>query len=91
MEALGFRGGGGEAGAAEILLRAAVASLLNASFAEEYDAIVPGLFFPMTVAEVIDAVNEALDSYDRYEMLTLAAELDMINNGSWEFPWHLLP
>ncbi|MFO7639292.1 MAG: hypothetical protein R6X14_08410 [bacterium] len=45
----------------------------------------------MTVAEVIDAVNEALDSFDRYEMLTLAAELDMLNNGSWEFPWHLLP
>jgi len=91
LEALGFRGGGGEAGAAEILLRAAVASLLNASFAEEYGAVVPGLFFPMTVDEVIEAVNEALASYDRYEMLTLAAELDMINNGSWEFPWHLLP
>jgi hypothetical protein len=91
MEALGFRGGGGESGAAEILLRAAVASLLNASFAEEYDAIVPGLFFPMTVDEVIEAVNEALDSFDRYEMLTLAAELDMLNNGSWDFPWDLLP
>jgi hypothetical protein len=92
MEALGFRGGGGEAGAAEILLRAGVASLLNASFVENYGhPTIPNLVFPMTVDEVIEAVNEALDSFDRYEMLTLAAELDMLNNGSWEFPWHLLP
>ena len=85
LDALNFRGGGGEAGAAEILLRAAVASLLNASINDKYD--IPGFFFPLTVANVIEMVNDALDSYDRSEMLALAGMLDDLNNGDWEFPF----
>ena len=70
-EALRFRGGSGELGAARILLRAAVASLLNASN--------PDVDFQYTEAEIIAQVNNAL-SGTRSDMLTLAEELDNANN-----------
>ncbi|HEU0078599.1 MAG TPA: hypothetical protein VFQ76_13155, partial [Longimicrobiaceae bacterium] len=72
LQALGFGGGSGTAGAAQILLRAAVAALLNASHAD--------VDYPATAASVIADVNAALASNSRSTMLALAAELDADNN-----------
>jgi hypothetical protein len=72
-QAIQFGGGGGIDGAARNLLRAAVASLLNAAS--------PLVNFPMTEQAVIGAVNEALQSCDRQTMLALASELDELNNA----------
>ncbi|MDF2773050.1 MAG: type sorting protein [Geminicoccaceae bacterium] len=71
-QALGFGGGPGTLGGAQILLRAAVAALLNASH--------PDVDYTMTTAEVIAAVNAALASNDRDTMLALAGALDEDNN-----------
>jgi selenocysteine lyase/cysteine desulfurase len=56
-----------------ILLRAAVASLLNASH--------PDVSFGASAATVIGAVNAALASGDRATMLSLASDLDARNNA----------
>jgi hypothetical protein len=72
LEALDFGGGPGVDGAARILLRAAVAALLNASH--------PGVTYPMTEAQVIASVDAALASGDRDTMLILASALDADNN-----------
>jgi hypothetical protein len=71
LQALSFSGGSGNQGAAEILLRAGVAALLNASH--------PGVAYPRTAAQVISDVNTAL-LQSRDEMLALAASLDADNN-----------
>jgi len=65
-------GGSGTLGGAKILLRAAVAALLNASN--------PGVEYTRTTAEIIADVNAALASNDRATMLALAGELDADNN-----------
>jgi hypothetical protein len=72
LDALSLRGGPGTRGAAEILLRAAVASLLNAAH--------PDIDYPRTTAEIIADVNAALASLDRATILALARELDADNN-----------
>jgi hypothetical protein len=72
LDALSFGGGPGALGGARILLRAAVASLLNAAH--------PDVNFPSTIAEVIADVNAALASGDRSTMLALAGALDADNN-----------
>jgi len=72
LDALNYNGGSGRTGAARILLRAAVAALLNAAS--------PNVDYPRTPAEVITSVNVALTSNSRSTMLTLAAELDRDNN-----------
>ena len=71
-EALGFGGGAGVEGAAEILLRAAVAALLNGAH--------PGVDYPRYASDVIANVNTALASGNRDTMLSLAAALDADNN-----------
>ncbi|HSF43302.1 MAG TPA: hypothetical protein VLT87_26115, partial [Thermoanaerobaculia bacterium] len=63
----------GTLGAAKILLRAAVAALLNAAHS--------GVDYPRTTAEIIADVNAALASNNRNTMLELASELDDDNNG----------
>jgi hypothetical protein len=70
--ALSYQGGSGVTGAAQILLRAAVAALLNAAH--------PDVNYPRTTAEVIADVNAALASGNRTTMLNLASELDADNN-----------
>ena len=70
LDALSLSGGSGVAGGARILMRAAVAALLNSA----------GVDYTMTTAEVIAAVNTALASNDRATMLALAADLDADNN-----------
>jgi hypothetical protein len=72
VQALEFGGGSGISGGARILLRAAVAALLNSSS--------PDVDYTMTTAQVIAAVNAALASGDRNVMITLAGELDADNN-----------
>ena len=71
-QALSFGGGSGTTGGARILLRAAVASLLNSAH--------PNVSYPRTTAEVIADVNATLASNNRSTMLTLASELDADNN-----------
>jgi hypothetical protein len=75
MTALSYKGGTGTEGAAQILLRAAVAAVMNENKFEDgyppYD----------TVNELISAVNAALASNDRTTMLNLANTLDKWNNG----------
>ncbi|MFL6192702.1 MAG: hypothetical protein ACJ75H_00915 [Thermoanaerobaculia bacterium] len=73
LDALGFQGGSTLEGAAGNLLRASVASLLDASH--------PGVDYPRTPASIISAVNSALASGNRDTMLTLASQLDADNNG----------
>jgi len=72
MEALRFHGGNGVEGGARILLRAAVASVLNASH--------PDVDHPDSVGNIVEDVNGALASGDRDEMLVLASWLDDANN-----------
>jgi hypothetical protein len=72
LEALSFGGGPGVEGASQILLRAAVAALLNSAS--------PGVDYPLTTAQVIAQVNAALATGDRATILALAAELDRLNN-----------
>jgi len=73
LEALNFGGGSGVEGASRNLMRAAVASLLNASHS--------GVDFPRTPVQVISQVNSALASGSRDTMLALASDLDGDNNG----------
>jgi hypothetical protein len=72
LAALDFEGGPTTADAAEVLLRQAVAALLNAAS--------PDVDYPLTVAEIIAEVNAALASGDRATILALAEELDTFNN-----------
>jgi hypothetical protein len=70
LQALSFQGGSSTVGAAEILLRASVAALLNSS----------SVNYPLTTADLIAQVNAALASGNRGTMLNLAAQLDLYNN-----------
>lgn len=72
-QALNFQGGETLTGAAEILLRAAVAAQLNARH--------PDVGAPLAAAAMIDAVNAALASGDRNTILSLATTLDNNNNA----------
>jgi len=79
-DALRFRGGSDWKGGSRILLRAAVAALLNAMYFGEFDESECHSGYYYTPCEVIGLVNAALDSLDRGEMLSLAGELDFYNN-----------
>jgi hypothetical protein len=72
VEALSFKGGSGTDGAAQILLRAAVAAELNAKY--------QGMGYPVTAGAIITAVQNALASNNRGTMILLAARLDEMNN-----------
>jgi hypothetical protein len=72
LSALSFKGGNDVCGAAQNLLRAAVAALLNASS--------PEVDYPFTAQQVITMVNGALQSCNRATMIALASELDRDNN-----------
>jgi hypothetical protein len=73
LDALNYGGGPETTGAARILLRAAVAALLNAAQ--------PDVDYQLTVAQVISQVNTALASGNRNTMLNLASQLDRYNNA----------
>jgi hypothetical protein len=72
LQTLQGGGGSGLEGAAKILLRAAVAALLNAGHS--------GVDYPRTTAEILADTNSALTSGNRDTMLSLATELDNDNN-----------
>ncbi|HWP58071.1 MAG TPA: hypothetical protein VNL14_09305 [Candidatus Acidoferrales bacterium] len=71
-EALDFGGGNTLDAAKQILLRQAVAALLNAAH--------PDIDYPRSVSEVIADVSAMLASTVRSDILALAAELDADNN-----------
>lgn len=71
-QALNFQGGSTLSGAAEILVRAAVAAQLNARH--------PDVGAPLAADAMIAAVNAALASGDRNTILALATTLDNNNN-----------
>ncbi len=73
LEALNYGGGPGVEGATGILLRAAVAALLNAQAL--------GLAFEDSPTEVIDSTVGRLQSQWRPTILTRATYFDSINNG----------
>jgi hypothetical protein len=72
LQALSLQGGPTIQAAKDILLRAAVAALLNSAS--------PDVDYPLTTAQVIAQVNAALASNDRNTILTLARQLDDDNN-----------
>ncbi len=72
FDILAFGGGPELADKAGILLRNAVASVLNAAH--------PNINYPLTLAEVIADVNAALASGDADTILDLEATLDGYNN-----------
>ena len=72
LQALSYQGGTGLLGAERILLRAAVAALLNST-----DDVVD---YPLHTSEVRNRVSAALASDNRSRMLNLAADLDRKNN-----------
>jgi hypothetical protein len=71
LDALQGDGGAGLEGAEEVLLRAAVAALLNST----------SISYPIGTADIIIAVNAAIATGDRDVILTLATLLDNANNG----------
>ena len=71
LQALSYQGGTDLLGAERILLRAAVAALLNST-----DDVVD---YPLFTSEVINRVSAALASDDRQRILTLARNLDAKN------------
>jgi hypothetical protein len=75
LTALSFPGGAGVEGAERLLLKQAVASLLNEA---EYG---PAFGPYASVAALKTAVNAALASGNRTTMLALASTLDHWNNG----------
>lgn len=73
LQTLQGGGGSGSLGAAKILLRAAVAALLNASH--------PDVDYTRSSSSIVSGVNAALTSNNRDTMLALATKLDNDNNG----------
>ena len=73
-DALSLKGGKGESGAAQILLRAAAAALLNADNGD--------VSYPMSTGAIIDAVDEVLENPNssRQDILDVATMLDDYNN-----------
>ena len=72
-DGLAFQGGSTINGASQILLRAAIAGLLNSTNA--------GVAYPFTTAQIISSVNTALNSGDRTQITNLATQIDNANNG----------
>lgn len=74
LEALQYGGGPGVAGATRILLRSAVAALLNSAS--------PDVNFAVSTGQVVNTTIDRLESQWRPTILTRATYFDSINNGS---------
>jgi hypothetical protein len=72
LEGLAFQGGSDLVGKAEILLRAAIAAVLNAAH--------PDISYPYSVSQIQSWVNGALDRQNEGAIVTLAGQLDAANN-----------
>jgi hypothetical protein len=73
VDGLSFQGGSTLSGKAEILVRAAVAAVLNAGKTN--------VAYPATKSQIITAVNSALASANATTITNLATLLDKANNG----------
>lgn len=73
LDALNYGGGPGLTGGARILLKQAVAALLNAASTD--------VDYAITYASIIAQVNEALATGSRNDMTSLAGQLDGYNNA----------
>ena len=73
LAGLNFQGGSTLSGKAEILLRAAIAGILNAGH--------PNVAYELTSAQIISSVNSALASANGTTIIDLATRLDLMNNG----------
>jgi len=73
LEALNYTGGTGVSGATRILLRAAVASLLNSAS--------PDVGFAVSTGHVVDTTISRIETQYRPTILTRALYFDSINNG----------
>ena len=73
LAGLNFQGGSTLSGKAEILLRAAIAGILNAAHAN--------VAYELTSAQIISSVNSALASANGTTIIDLATRLDLMNNG----------
>ena len=80
LAALGFKGGGGVDGATQILLRAAVASYLNACFVATPANGYSPASFPRTPIQVVDQTKAAISTGNRSTILALASTYDLFNN-----------
>jgi hypothetical protein len=78
LDALSFQGGSTLSGKAEILLRAAVAGLLNAGKSN--------IAYGMTTAQIVSGVNAALASNNATTITNLATAIDGLNNGQGGCP-----
>ena len=75
MAGLGYQGGSGITGAAQILFRASIAALLNKAY---YGADYPGA---TSTSALIAKVNQVLATNDRAQYLALASYYDYWNNA----------
>jgi hypothetical protein len=75
MSGLNYRGGSGLSGGAQILMRAAIAALLNETY---YGADFP---FASSPADLIAKVNVVLATQSRSEYVSYASLLDYWNNA----------
>lgn len=102
LDAVSYKGGKGDEGAARILLRAAVAALLNASFHEEQNSpdvgsdgelLLPDgrVLFPHSSEVIMGLVNGLLFAPNRSAMLMVAEELDAVNDGIHYINWDAAP
>ena len=73
LTGLSFKGGDSLGGKVEILMRAAIAALLNSAN--------PNVNYPLTSAQIISQVNAAIASGDANTILGLAGTLDGYNNA----------
>ena len=80
MDALNYKGGNDLRGKVQILLRAAVAGLLNESALGDYYPPYEDTY------DLIMAVQEAVNSGNRGTINSLAGQFDYWNNGIHEFP-----
>ncbi len=83
MDGMNYGGGKGVEGAARNLFRSAVAAILNGCSSD-----VP---YPMSADAVITAVNAALATLDRGEILAVHTMLDVLNNLGCSIDAHCRP
>jgi hypothetical protein len=79
-QALNFQGGSTVQAAAQILLRQAVAGLLNATYTVVVGGKTITMKYPLTASQIITQVDNALATDNRDTILALASQLDSFNN-----------
>ncbi len=85
LQSLGLQGGSGDAGANEILLRAATAAWLNACFNETDPTLLIGSTWPQSSATISANTVSALTTKTRADRIVLASLYDLWNNTGTHF------